>query len=514
MTKKLWIIVIPIIAVILTAIGILTYMLVSTPSTSGMYLEHIQNAKKLLENGDVDQAILMYQNAIKEDEKQDEPYLALADIYYENKNDLKMALDILFDGYGKTKSVTLKQAIDKYVALSESGELSAAGTENTSREKGVITNSYLDTFSSYTYQAYTGKYTIDKEHIGTESYTVSYKQIQAEFDYVNTPDHPNIVDKGTGKPYPNSRPTEIRILNLNELIGGIAEGVTEDDLRAGGAHDIHINNPGKGFASKYISFVYANCKCSIECDDNGVIKNPQAKNSIVPPMTVSETKATLAGRVLNADDNKLIKNAAVNIRSGKNKKTGSTVKELVTESGEFSLELDPGDYTVEIIADDFITDYFDCKLSEAGETVNQQFVLSPKLKDNQMRFVVEWTKPEYDLYIHIKGKSSTNENIQYWEYGHSSGNVSENIGGFETGSSNGQRYTSATITDSRGNYEFHVHGGKNQYSKDDLFKANVVVKVYKDNDSSPMVLNLPSSIPLDYWQVCTVHDGEITLIDK
>ncbi|WP_407383928.1 carboxypeptidase regulatory-like domain-containing protein [Ruminococcus sp.] len=514
MKKKILLITIPIIALLLVAIGVLTYILLATPQTKGMYLEHVRTAERMLQNGDADQAILYYKSAITEDDSHEEPYLALATIYYEQKNDIKMALDILFEGYGKVGSVELYNAIQKYLALSDAaGKPQETGPADTDLKKGVITSSYINTFSSYTYQSYKDHYTVVSEHNYSDSYTVSYTQFKAEFEYRNSDEHPHIVDPQTGKPYPNSRPTAIRVNGVDTLISGVSEGVTVDDLRAAGAHDLYVNNPGNGFSTKYISFVYGNCKCYVECDDNGVIKNVQAMNYIVPPMSLDVTKATLAGTVVNADNNKLIKDVTLNIRKGKGKKTGFAEKTVEAADGEFSIELDPGDYTVEAIANGFITDYYDCSLPEAGDTVNQQFVMSPKLQENQMRFVVEWTNTQYDLYIHIKGRSSTDENIQYWEYGSSSGNVSQNIGGFETGSKSGYRYTSATITDSLGNYEFHVHGGKDQYSKDVLYKANVVVKIYKDNDSSPTVVDLPANIPLKYWQVCRVHDGEITMID-
>lgn len=513
MTKKILLITIPIVAVLLAAIGVLTYILLATPSTNGMYLEHIQTAERMLQNGDTENAILYYKTAISEDDSHEEPYLALADIYYKQNNDVKMALDILFEGYGKVGSVNLYNAIQQYLAISDAGEVEDKESATVTMEKGVLTSSYFDTFSSYTYQSYSDHYTVVSEHNYNEAYTVSYSRFKAEFEYRNSNEHPNIVDPQTGKPYPNSRPTAIRINGVDALISGVAAGVTADDLRASGAHDIMVNNPGNGFSTKYISFVYGNCKCYIECDDNGVIKNVQAANYIVPPISLDVSKATLAGRVVNADTNKLIKDVTVNIRSGKGKKDGSVVSTLEAPDGEFSIELDPGDYTVEAIADGYITDFYDCSLPEAGDTVSRQFVMSPKLEGNQMRFVVEWTNTQCDLYIHIHGKSSDNDNIQYWEYGRSSGDVDKNIGGFETGSQNGCRYTSATITDSQGYYEFHVHGGKDQYSKDELYKANVVVKIYKDNDSSPIVCDLPSSIPLKYWQVCSVHDGEISMID-
>ena len=80
MKKKLLMILIPVAAVLLAAIGVLTYILAVTPSVDNLYLEQIRYAERMLESGDTDSAILYYKNAIAQDETREEAYLALADI--------------------------------------------------------------------------------------------------------------------------------------------------------------------------------------------------------------------------------------------------------------------------------------------------------------------------------------------------------------------------------------------------------------------------------------------------
>ena len=515
MTKKLLWIAIPIITVLVAAICILTYILLAAPSSNDIYLEHIKTAQHFMESGDADQAIFYYREALKSDDKQEEPYLKIAQIYYEQKNDMKSALDTLYEGYEKTGSEIIRETIERYLALSDgSHQLDTNDVYDPVLKKGVSSQALLGNFSSYTYKDYTELYTVVSEHFNTDSYVVEYSQVSAEFEYKNTSENQHILDSRTGKPVDEACPSEIRAKSLSAFISGAEQGVSVDDLKASGAYDVHVNNPGNGFATKYISFVCSGTVCYVECDDNGVISNPNGKFLVIPPKTsVEERKVMLYGSIVDADTNKLIKDAKVTIRRGKGAKSGAYVTEITASSGEFNVELDPGDYTVESVAEKYITDYYDVSLSENDDSVCKTFVMSPVLTGNQMRFVVEWTNTQYDLYIHINGRSSTNESIDYWEHGRSYGDVNGNIGGFETGNQNGQRYTSATITDSNGYYEFHVHGGEDQYNKDYLYKSNVVVKVYKDNDSSPTIFDLPPSIPLRYWRVCQVHDGVITAVD-
>lgn len=514
MNKKILMIVIPIIAVILAAIGILTYMLLSSPSSDSLYLEQMRSAQLVLAQGDVDQAIIFFKNAIQQDASKPDAYLELANLYYTGKNDINSALAVLQEGYNRTGSVELKNAIEKYTSLSASGELSDNSGVDVSLEKGVISNAYMDPFSSYTYKDYSEHYTVVSEQNYTTSYTVVYSQFDAEFEYRNSDANPNVIDKMNGRPVPGARPTVIRVNGVGKLISGVESGVSADDLKAGGAHDVYLNKPKGEFTTSFLTFRYKGCTVSVACDDNGVIHEDSPKVTVAPPAGDKQSdKSVVSGKVMDAVNNEAVKDAELNIRSGRNAKSGSTVATVTASNGSYSVELSSGDYTVEVTAKDYITEYFDLSVPDDGSEVSQTFVLSPKLGENQMRFVVEWSNSQSDLYIHIKGRNSKNESVEFWEYGSKSANSGESINGLETGTSNGKRYTAATITDSKGNYEFHVHGGKDQYDKQQLLSADVVVKVYKDNDSSPTILNIPSSIPLKYWVVCKVHDGEIQIID-
>lgn len=515
MNKKLMMVLIPLIAVIVAAIGVLTYLLLAEPTSEDIYLEYIKTAQHYLDSGDVDQAILYYKNAINADETQEEPYIKLAKTYYERKDDIKSALDILYVGYGVNNSPNIKDLIDVYIEILEGKRMEESPSEmDPSVRKGEVNSAMTDIFSAYTYGDYQSHYTQSSEQASGGVYTVTYAQFDAVFEYKNDPNGLTVVDTVSGKPLKGVRPTGITVNNLSQLITGVEQGVTSSDLLTYGSKEVNLYEPSAEIQNYYLSFYYGSCKILAECDSNGVITKADGFNRIIPPETVaSSTTSTLSGFVVNADDNSHIRNAKMNFREGVGNKTGSVVKEVTAATGAYTVELESGDYTLEIIADGFITEFYDVYVPAGNAEINKSFVMSPVLKGNQMRFVVEWTNAQYDLYIHVKGKTSSGENLQYWEYGSSTGNVSANIGDFKTGNQDGKRFTSATITDAMGNYEFHVHGGKDQYSKQDLINADVVVKIYKDNSSDPMVVNIPASFPLEYWVVCSVHDGNITLID-
>ena len=514
MNKKILMIFIPIIAVIVAAIGILSYIALSSPSAD-LYLEQVRDAQRFLQEGDVDMAIVYYRNAIEQDNTRTDAYLGLAELYYLSKNDLDAAIQVLRDGYNVNHSEELMDAIKYYTGLRDGGESFAESNTVVPAEKGTVSAAYMDAFSTYTYMDYIRRCTMTSEHNYTSAYTIAYSQFDAEFEYKNTDATPDLREKSNGKPQSGARPTLIRVNHVGSLIAGVENGVTAEDLKAQGAKNIDLKKPKGEFETPYLTFTYADCTISVACDEDGVIHEDSAPVIVEPPVgtTKKSDKTVVSGQVLDAVSNGRINGAELMFRSGSDNKSGSAAAKATSKNGNYRVELAPGSYTVEVGAEGYITEFFDLDVPEDEEEMSRSFVLSPKLEENQMRFVVEWSNMQSDLYIHIKGTNSKNERVEFWEYGSKSANSGESIDGLENGTSGGKRFTAATITDSQGSYEFHVHGGKNQYDKDQLLSADVVVKVYKDNTSSPIVLNIPDSFPLKYWVVCSVHDGEIHPID-
>ena len=516
MNKKVLLVVIPLLVVIVAAIGVLTFILFSSPSTNDLYLEKVEAAQRYLDSGDIEQAILYYQSAIEANDMEEEPYLKLASIYYERQGNLGSALGILYQGRLKLNSLKIQEAIAYYESLlppdASDGKPADAGAAGV---KEFISETYSDMFASYTYETYSRNYTFKDETRQFSKYTIVYAQINGEFEY-SDPDFKNgIVDPNSNSPYAAARPTLIRMNHLGDVISGAEYGVKYEQLISYGVQNLTLNRPDDSMTTNYLSFLYKNCTYKVECDANGVINNPDGVLCVIPPAVKVSNKATVSGSVLNATDNTFVSGATLNFREGINAKTGSTYMQVNVTDGRYSVEVDPGDYTVEVIADGYITEFYVFYAAAGVETL-QSFVLSPKLGDNQMRFVVEWTETQYDLYIHIHGDSSNKNTVDYWEARYdSSGDVDSNLGGFEQGMRDGKRFTSATILDTAGKYEFHVHGGYDLYQPSDILSAGVTVKIYKDNNSDPIVVNVPSVFKTTglYWVVCSVQNGEITYID-
>ena len=109
-TKKLILILIPVLVLMIGLVGILFLL----PSNSdSVYVAQIAQAKKLVESGDYQNAIVFFQNAINEDSSQEEPYIELAKVYF-NLNDLSNAISILREGLSTTNSVQILKELEYY----------------------------------------------------------------------------------------------------------------------------------------------------------------------------------------------------------------------------------------------------------------------------------------------------------------------------------------------------------------------------------------------------------------
>lgn len=521
MNKKTMLIVIPLLVLVVAGIGVLGFLLLSSPSGDDLYLERIKSAQKSLESGNVDQAILYYKSAIEVNDTEEEPYLALADIYYGRKGELVNALNILYQGRNKINSPRIQEAIDYYEAIMAHTSVSDIGGNIgdviIDSNDGTINESYAQIFASYTYSDYKSRYSVQEDHLQYGVYTVSYTQIDGVFEYANTYGAESVLNANTGEPYPQARPTSIQLNRLGDLIIGAERGVQYEQLTKLGVQNLKLNKPSGEISTYYLSFSYKNCSYLIECSETGVINNPNGYNRIIPPVANISTEQTLSGSVLNAADSSAVSSATMNFRVGNDVRAGAVYRTANVIDGRYSVNLEPNNYTIEIVADGYITEFFNIVIKDNGGKASQSFVISPELGKNQMRFVVEWNDPNYDLYIHISGISSDNQMVEYWEYSYSSSEeIDKNLGGFDRGYNSGKKFTSATITDSEGRYEFHVHGGADQYQPSDILNAGASVKIYKDNNAVPMIVDVPSSFRTTgyYWVVCEVYKGNITILDR
>ena len=143
--KKLVIIITALISVVVICIAITSVFLLS-PSAS--YTRSVKEAEHLVATGDYENAILEYQEAIEKDPENVSAYLGLAEIY-EMNGDLLLAIDVLEEGYSRTRSAQLRVMLNRLVEEDETVE----------EVNGLSMNrTLLSMFSSYREEDYEERY--------------------------------------------------------------------------------------------------------------------------------------------------------------------------------------------------------------------------------------------------------------------------------------------------------------------------------------------------------------------
>lgn len=499
--KKLMLVLIPVIFLLAVCVGLLAFLPDGTGAS--VYVEQINTARKYAENGDYQQAIIFYKNAIKEDDTQEEPYLELARIYFQ-LNMTEDGFDILRSGVAKIGSLRIIQALEDYE------KQFSDGVDNTEKlinmDKAEFNSVYANSFATYNYEKYKNDCTVKKEELRVDAYTVTYEQYDAVFEYKNSLNN-IVIDQSTGKPFPYSRPTSIKLNKLSLLISGVEAGVSVEQLKSCGATNIKLEPFNKELNTHLLSFTYKAMKITVGCDDKGTITGENVYNEIIPePGQITNVKKQTTGKIIDATTGKNVSDVTLNFRNGKNNKDGDTVTSETAQNGEYSVELPPGEYTVEVIAEGYNSEFFELYISDNSSETEQNFSVSPTLYSGEIRFVLEWGATPNDLDSHLEGRTSSGKQVDVNFMHLSESDGEKAIADLDLDDMNGYGPETITLHETNGEYEYKVH----RFSQvGDLASSGATVKIYTSSSSEPIVITVPDDVDSEWWTVCTVKNGEI-----
>lgn len=506
LSKKLLFIVIPALVIIM---GLLIALLFLPSGNSKVYVEQIAQARRLSENGDYEKAIVYYQNAIEKDDTQEEPYVELAHLYL-LMNRREDALKTLRDGILKTNSLKLSQELKQYEGTTEA---STAEIEKYAAVETVSFNTtYTDAFASYNFEKYQNECTVKNEQTTSDMYTVVYEQYDAVFEYVNSRDNP-VLDMSTGKPYAYARPTAIKMNHFNLMLSGMQEGVTVDELKACGASNISIKPFDNQLNTCMVTFELKGLAFTVGCDENGTIKGDDVYNRMVPKPGQGNAngKSTISGSIIDSTTGEKVSSVTLRFHFGKDSRNGEVAETADVSNGVYSVELEPGEYTVEIVADGYNKEYLNLYVSDNDSTPEQNISISPTLSANEVRIVLEWGALPTDLDSHLIGvcKTGGGKDIHVDWIERRASNGGKTIAELDLDDRDGFGPETTTIYDTNGSYEFRV----NRYSgSGSLATSGATVKIYAAG-SSPIVVKVPTDATGDWWTVCKIENGQITDIN-
>lgn len=513
--NRLWLILIPIVLAALACIGTAGVMLVRDSSASE-YAELIQKAQQATEQGDYDAAVTAYENAIALKKKEAQAYEGLIELYILMGQPEK-ALQVGQKYTSQTGDLTLENRVNEALKQArreeretDTGELgdgevlSLAGeAEDTPTGQVVLDSSVLSFISGASYEDYEKAYGaagIERQGNGS---VLKYASAPFVCSYLST-DGAVRVD-ANGVPFATSTPTAVSLTDLSVLLVGMTGSVSLDVLRADTSlAGVAVAQVSGGYV---VEFSAGGCQVQIACDENGTIEGPDAWNEITFEAAAETVEnCGLSGAVRDATTGEGVYGAKLVFRKGVDNRGGASVQELETESyGAYALDLESGDYTVEVSAEGYITEFFAVTIYPWFSSDEMNFTISPELEDGDIRIVLEWGASPRDLDSYLFGTASSGSSVRVCFTNMYMDGVAE----LDVDCMTGYGPETITVHDLQGDYEFVVADFNGTGT---MAQSGAVVKIYMPGESQPTVVSVTPDAVND-WLVCTIKNGVLTVVN-
>lgn len=214
------------------------------------------------------------------------------------------------------------------------------------------------------------------------------------------------------------------------------------------------------------------------------------------------------GKIINAITGGNISNITLNIRNGWNNVSGNIISTSTTNNeGVYNVELPLGNYTIEMIKDGFITNFFNIFVL-SGSTLNQNSTLVPNSSEvpvGDLRVVLTWGNTPSDLDSHLLGPTADGASNFHIYFGHKSyyenGIMYADLDLDDT-TSYGPETTTVYSMNSSGKYSYYVHDYTNgsNYNSSEMSNSSAKVEVYK-GDTLYATYNIPTNKEGIVWHV-------------
>ncbi len=504
--KNLILIMSCVLAVLVGGLAVMVIIMTTgTDSNEELFQRKMMSANKFVAEEDWDNAIASYLDAISYNDQDEEAYYMLADIYI-YRGQMDEAKNILEAGIEKTGSQRLQDMYIQYFGNEDSqkdGENQESGKTDGVRLE--LNTTLLSQIAKYRLEDYSRKYGMAAVSTMNGQAQVTHKNLSdVLFFYYNTDENNTVINMDTGEPENDKMPCEISFTNISVLFSGFESQIRYEDLEA-----LRLQGLTKKFDrsvnSNVILFEAERCLITVACDENGVIA-PDAWNKIVPKYGNEENIAgqqfEIEGIVLNALTGAGIPGGTLYIRA-EGDKTGPVLEKVEIDSnGRYETTLEEGTYLAEIESEGFVNEFIEFEIDQWGESSMPQFVVTPELKEGEIRIVLEWGASPSDLDSHLEGQDSRGENIHvFFE------NEISNAANLDTDDTNSYGPETTTITDIAGSYEFYVIDFT---GSGHMNMSGATVKVYVPGRSTPYEYEVPTDLSGNRWDVCKIKNGVVT----
>ena len=213
-----------------SAVGIaliaLAIFIAYTLNPANKYTRTVTSAEKYYQEGDYQNSILAYEDAIAQDPNNVNAYIGLANVYVDqNQTDMAIATLRRYTGPASSR---IDLMLANLLASSGSSEGSSEVTVSTTQTIALNTN-LLTVVGGYSYADYSSKFGIASRNSNRDgSVTVRVNTIDGDFNYRNTEFQPNAVSATVVEA--NTIPASLTLDNATSLFGNV-QSVSLDTLQ-------------------------------------------------------------------------------------------------------------------------------------------------------------------------------------------------------------------------------------------------------------------------------------------
>jgi len=230
------------------------------------------------------------------------------------------------------------------------------------------------------------------------------------------------------------------------------------------------------------------------------------------------------GKIINALSGENLASVTLKARKGINSKKGTVVAtEYSDGDGEFSFDLEAGNYTVEATADGYISIYFELLVIGKETTAKQNASMTPNIQSGEVRVILSWGNKPGDLDSHIN--TPTIDGYWYHVYWEKRGSQyyapytkldvdRSDFANSSSGTTSRSGPETITLYKSKtGTYHYYVFNfsegtskGRSSSIQGSLVNSRATVKVY-GSTGLIKTFTVPNGGVGNYWDVFTYDGG-------
>lgn len=501
-------------AIILIAAA--AFIFVSGKMKEKNYSEAVLSAEKYLAANNYEDAVIQYKKAISVNPKEEDAYLALADVYVEQE-EISKAKAILRKGQRETSSFKIKRKLEDL-----NGQ-SLVAVMNGDQEKEELTvdlktasqniawnTSFLQKIIDYRFEDYKDQFGFVKStKMDEDGYLeIEHNGLGAVCFYRNTETNKEIVDVSRKTPTEKGMPEKISLHSLGTLFRNFEGGASLQRLQMLFGEKV---TPKAEDGRYFVETKTSDCIFRFETDANGNIVSADGWNEIIllNANAQRDTTGHISGVVIDAVSGDGVPQAVLTFQPTKKENKEKAVK--TDAQGVFSADLEPDIYTILITADNYIEEEYIFEIEEGRNYSGEQFSISPKLKKGTARIVLEWNAEPQDLDSYLMGSTDDGKEVSVnfrQKEAKSGGDV---IAALDLDDIDGYGPETTTIYNLNGVYQFQVA----DFRRTGTMKENgATVKVYLPGKAPVTITIDPGADVKDIWIVCEIDHGELNVINK